>query len=539
MEDRLVSAAAEEARSVAPAASHVGYGTAGFRCDASLLDAVVLRMGMLAAVRGRGRAFPEGAAAVGVMITASHNAEPDNGLKMVDPSGGMMDQSLEALATRLANTEAGGVAEALRAVAGAGQGTDWERKSAPVVVVGRDTRRSSPRLHALLLRGVRAAGGEVLDLGVVPTPVVHWAVMRRNAGLPHSAADYYDAMCDAFRRCVPAGAPAPAPLLVDCANGVGSVSVREVASRLGGGALEMAALNAAGEGELNSGCGAEFVQKQRRLPAGVDAARHAGLKLASVDGDADRLVYFYTDAAGALSLLDGDKITALVCEYLLGLMRRALGDGLGGLSLGAVQTAYANGASTRHLAAMGVPVACVPTGVKHIHHKAEEYDVGVYFEANGHGTALFSRRALDAFRAAGNDAGRTLLAASEMVNQAIGDAVSDILLVEVALAARGGGLAAWSAMYQDLPSRMTKVRVADRSLVLTADAERRCVAPDGLQARVDARVAAFAGARSFVRPSGTEDVVRVYAEAATQEDADELARLVGLDVVELVGGPPE
>ena len=33
-----------------------------------------------------------------------------------------------------------------------------------------------------------------------------------------------------------------------------------------------------------------------------------------------------------------------------------------------------------------VPVACVPTGVKHLHHKALEYDVGVYFEANGHGT---------------------------------------------------------------------------------------------------------------------------------------------------------
>jgi phosphomannomutase len=35
-------------------------------------------------------------------------------------------------------------------------------------------------------------------------------------------------------------------------------------------------------------------------------------------------------------------------------------------------------------------VACVPTGVKHLHHKALEYDIGVYFEANGHGTVIFS-----------------------------------------------------------------------------------------------------------------------------------------------------
>lgn len=37
-----------------------------------------------------------------------------------------------------------------------------------------------------------------------------------------------------------------------------------------------------------------------------------------------------------------------------------------------------------------VPVACVPTGVKHLHHKASDYDVGIYFEANGHGTLLFN-----------------------------------------------------------------------------------------------------------------------------------------------------
>lgn len=29
---------------------------------------------------------------------------------------------------------------------------------------------------------------------------------------------------------------------------------------------------------------------------------------------------------------------------------------------------------------------CAKTGVKHLHHKAQEFDIGVYFEANGHGT---------------------------------------------------------------------------------------------------------------------------------------------------------
>lgn len=46
-----------------------------------------------------------------------------------------------------------------------------------------------------------------------------------------------------------------------------------------------------------------------------------------------------------------------------------------------------------------MPVACVPTGVKHLHHKALEYDIGVYFEANGHGTIVFSDHAKQSIRA--------------------------------------------------------------------------------------------------------------------------------------------
>ena len=40
-----------------------------------------------------------------MMITASHNPEGDNGVKLVDPKGEMLEQSWEGLATKLANAE--------------------------------------------------------------------------------------------------------------------------------------------------------------------------------------------------------------------------------------------------------------------------------------------------------------------------------------------------------------------------------------------------------------------------------------------------
>ena len=54
-------------------------------------------------------------------------------------------------------------------------------------------------------------------------------------------------------------------------------------------------------------------------------------------------------------------------------------------------------------------------------------------------------------------------------------------------------------MLQDLPNRQIKVRVADRNVIETTDAERVCVKPVGLQDAINSIVAKFKDGRSFVR----------------------------------------
>mmetsp|Transcript_17807 Transcript_17807/g.21288 ORF Transcript_17807/g.21288 Transcript_17807/m.21288 type:complete len:222 (-) Transcript_17807:255-920(-) len=75
------------------------YGTAGFRYDHKLLPPVLVRMGILASLRS---ASSDGEQ-VGIMITASHNPEEDNGVKLADSNGGMMAAQWEVTATSLAN----------------------------------------------------------------------------------------------------------------------------------------------------------------------------------------------------------------------------------------------------------------------------------------------------------------------------------------------------------------------------------------------------------------------------------------------------
>ena len=76
------------------------YGTAGFRADASILKSTVYRVGILAALRSL-----KTQSVVGLVITASHNKVTDNGVKIVDPTGGMLSQEWEPFADQLANAQ--------------------------------------------------------------------------------------------------------------------------------------------------------------------------------------------------------------------------------------------------------------------------------------------------------------------------------------------------------------------------------------------------------------------------------------------------
>src|SRR3974390_3505736 len=60
-------------------------------------------------------------------------------------------------------------------------GTYLRRHAGKQINLGRDTRLSSPRLRDALMRGLKASGCQVTDLGVVPTPVLYYSVFHLKA----------------------------------------------------------------------------------------------------------------------------------------------------------------------------------------------------------------------------------------------------------------------------------------------------------------------------------------------------------------------
>ena len=58
----------------------------------------------------------------------------------------------------------------------------WERSANHTATIGRDGRASSPGYLEALAQGLRQSGIDVIDLGLVPTPLVHYGASKHGAG---------------------------------------------------------------------------------------------------------------------------------------------------------------------------------------------------------------------------------------------------------------------------------------------------------------------------------------------------------------------
>ncbi|CAH8586197.1 unnamed protein product [Schistosoma turkestanicum] len=555
--------------------STLSYGTAGFRLPADKLGGVAIRLGILACIRSLNLQCR----AVGVMITASHNPPCDNGMKLVDPHGGMLDAEWEPVVVNFMSCRDESVSKWLSEHC-----RDPQDNQLPHVVLGYDSRESSPALANEVKQGVHVMDGICHEIGLVTTPQLHYFVQYINSIgslhlnqlieletiYVHHFAERFTTALENLKSCTES-----IHLNVDCAHGVGSKVLERFRSYFSSvkclRKLILHLYNTDTENKelLNQDCGADFVKITLHAPKLTPPNEQSMMypdRWATIDGDADRLIYFrpvFTHCSpssgdddklnngikklhvtGGVSqpveILDGDRISCLFAHFLVKVLKSISSDH--NLTIGVIQTAYANSASTRYLTEnLHVSVVCVPTGVKHLHHAAQGFDFGIYFEANGHGTVLFSKHVLNFVENLNvNNPLRTFI---DLTNTSIGDAITDILLVEYTLAWLNWSFNNWFSMYEDLPSKQLKVTIAKRDLIQVTWDERRITSPIELQAAIDEAVQQadklvnkIGISRAFVRPSGTENAVRIYAESYTHEATDWLAATVAVITYQLAGG---
>jgi phosphoacetylglucosamine mutase len=132
---------------------------------------------------------------------------------------------------------------------------------------------------------------------------------------------------------------------------VGAIGLQDLQAALGKDNVEFLSTNdnIKDSKVLNFECGADFVKMKQTSPKGVSLA--VGNRSCSLDGDADRIVFYFGNEEGKFFLLDGDKIATLAAQFIMKEIKEAnvkLEDG-SELKVGVVQTAYANGSATSYV----------------------------------------------------------------------------------------------------------------------------------------------------------------------------------------------
>jgi phosphoacetylglucosamine mutase len=230
MDDKILAASSKHSK---PADRVFQYGTSGFRMKANLLDSVVFRVGLVAALRSRKLSGQT----IGIMITASHNPPEDNGVKLVDPMGEMLENSWEAYSTELANAKDEDLLKVYKSLV---EKLKINEETPARVIFARDTRASGPSLVRALVDALEATGTEYTDYKLLTTPQLHYLTRCTNTeGTPQSYGEvsekgYYEKLSEAFVRAMK-GKKTVGAVTVDCANGVGGPKLHELVKYLRNG----------------------------------------------------------------------------------------------------------------------------------------------------------------------------------------------------------------------------------------------------------------------------------------------------------------
>lgn len=141
------------------------YGTSGFRTKSEVLDIVAFRLAIVAYIRSLSLSLP-----IGVIISASHNTCEDNGFKIADILGKMLNKEWEAVMEKIINSKdfINDVTEQIKTHVKNYNNNDGR------IIIGHDNRKSSYHLKDLMIKALNVFNCSFTDYEEVTTPTVHF-----------------------------------------------------------------------------------------------------------------------------------------------------------------------------------------------------------------------------------------------------------------------------------------------------------------------------------------------------------------------------
>lgn len=401
----------------------------------------------------------------------------------------------------------------------------------PRFLIATDTRISAHMLESALAAGLLSAGADVMRCGVLPTPAVAFLVGNLEAGagavisgshnpVPDNGIKFFgpdgfklmDEKEDEIESLMSGEFPRPVgeavgrehfleeaaedryvehclealegrslsglKVVVDCANGAASITTPDALTRAGAAVI---AINVAPDGvNINVDCGSTHPEVVARMVKEVGA--DVGL---AHDGDADRVIA--VDETG--EVVDGDAIIAALAVFLKE-RGRLPGDLV-------VSTVMANLGFRKAMDSAGIKVIETQVGDRYVLEAMLDEGATLGGEQSGHVILLD--------------------------HSTTGDGLITGLKILDLMSTSGRKLSEIASVVEKFPQVLLNIKVKNKAGFNDSKAIADAVSQAEGTLGIDGRV--------LVRPSGTEQLVRVMVEANDQKMADDAATQIA-DVVE-------
>ena len=234
------------------------------------------------------------------------------------------------------------------------------------------------------------------------------------------------------------------------------------------------------------------------------------------------MIYYKRGDRKAL-IMNGDKIMAFIMMWIV--EKLELVGIMGSISHCLVHTAYMNGNCLKFLKSNSVQTACVATGAKNFAKELQKYDLGAACDFSGHSQFHVNWKKINQALEAVNKTEHTakLKKILELAEYGSGDAIATMLLAEAIMLDKDYTAMMFYKLYVDLPSKIKNVTVTYPKRFLCNEDESELLEPKRLQDVVHVFTKLKNnGARAFLRPAGTEHVLRLYVEAKIESEVDHI-----------------
>ena len=524
-----------------------------FICDEKQLKNLVFRAGIITSIFS----MSKNGLPMGIMITGGNNNNSFNGIKICSEKGEMLSNEEEEYFEEVINSN--NIKESINTLFAKLK----PKQGKCIIVIGIDNRESSKKLSEILIKGLKCIDNCSFNFyDIIPSPSLYFLTFVnqmtfQKIGLKYKMVfvprdNYWGYLINSFNKFhsyynivfktkEENKIKYENEICIDLSNGVASLYKNQIMSIFNNKEnkfpLKIHLINDNNnEHELNINCGINSIL-EKKIPKNKKEKCASIVKCATLSSDLDSIIYYIDEEDGknGIEIIKGEKIIVLyakMLDFLIDNFSKNLKIKYNEMiKMGIITSKYSNGAfiSFCENNLKNYKLSVTKTGINNIQKESKKFDISICYEYNGLGTIYISQDLSTKFGKLSS-----LIETSKdsqiielfqlfiaLFNSITSDGVSNLLVIESIMKSMNLSIKDVYDFYNEIPYKIVDIKMKYNKFITNED-DSKIIEPKNMQIIIDELSNKYANSKIYVRPTGTEDYLRVYVESETDDNCEKI-----------------